>query len=794
MQEKFKLTAKKAAAISTSIAMLGMTLTGALAADLSDYPAPFDGDDTVIIFGDDAGNNDNAAAADVALGLPSTAASTSVYTPTPAVSSDYEKWEDLPINVEFNDSSDGFGNTVDADDVEGFQDTTIDIDIDEVDDDYDIRDEIRFAGTDITTTNILRVHTALSFDQDEDWQDRVFIPMRQNSWGYFYVFEDNLREGNYINDSDTDDEIEVEFLGKRFEIEGTTNNAAKLVVNIGQRFYMEAGDTVVVDGKEVTLVQTSATTATVMIDGVREVVTQNDEEIINSLEVRVEDISSDEGIEYDSATLFVGEDARDTFDDGEEFVGEDEDDPAWVWRLAGLTGATPTIGIRWHLNLDDPDEDENPLYQHPIYEGESICLPFDYACLVFDSLQIDDYQDYEIETDTTEDLYFSVANSTNNVPDVTDEVVLQFRAVGSSDDGFLACNALVAGATVTACTVDGLTTETDTISLAVLGNSTAGGLLGASASLSGLNGTLGVFREEQDGSDAILTHVVARNTVADDVFQVEYRDSVISVGIDATNGYPGCAVGLVGPSQANWTIYMEPETRGQNISVYFETFEDNTDCANTEHNDIRYLGHSDSDTVTARDVVYGVLTPLNALANTASYDISGFEEDTRAENGVIIVDPESHQSSDDFEFRVPSDLQDFKANIAIRTSGAAGTSSAVAIAGSSSALAPVKDSEVADVSMYNAIVVGGPAVNTVAADLLGLEYPTYGTAAGVNPGEAVLQLVDNGDKVALLAYGYEADDTRRAGLVLKNSEDFALSGSSMTVRGESLEVSGITVA
>ena len=74
--QKFKKTFKKVAAVGTGVAMLGMTLTGAMAVDLSNYPSGlgFGGSDTIIIVGANAGDSasDNAAASDVASGLPAT--------------------------------------------------------------------------------------------------------------------------------------------------------------------------------------------------------------------------------------------------------------------------------------------------------------------------------------------------------------------------------------------------------------------------------------------------------------------------------------------------------------------------------------------------------------------------------------------------------------------------------------------------------------------------------------------------------------------------------------------------
>lgn len=72
--------------------------------------------------------------------------------------------------------------------------------------------------------------------------------------------------------------------------------------------------------------------------------------------------------------------------------------------------------------------------------------------------------------------------------------------------------------------------------------------------------------------------------------------------------------------------------------------------------------------------------------------------------------------------------------------------------------APVLDSDVS--GMDDMIVVGGPAVNSVAADLLGMSFPTMGAASGVGPDEAVVRYFSDSNSV--LVYGYEGKDTAAA--------------------------------
>jgi hypothetical protein len=69
----------------------------------------------------------------------------------------------------------------------------------------------------------------------------------------------------------------------------------------------------------------------------------------------------------------------------------------------------------------------------------------------------------------------------------------------------------------------------------------------------------------------------------------------------------------------------------------------------------------------------------------------------------------------------------------------------------------------------NLIVVGGPAVNKVAASVLGLAYPTYGAALTgdnkIEADQALIKLVASSydaTKVALVVFGYDAKDTRAA--------------------------------
>ena len=94
------------------------------------------------------------------------------------------------------------------------------------------------------------------------------------------------------------------------------------------------------------------------------------------------------------------------------------------------------------------------------------------------------------------------------------------------------------------------------------------------------------------------------------------------------------------------------------------------------------------------------------------------------------------------------------------------------------------DVEVADVTVQNLIVVGGPCINSVAAELLGssMDYPAC--TEGFKPGTARVKVFDNGENVAMLVAGYTGAETRVAGKVVAERYD--------ELSGEEVEIEGTT--
>jgi hypothetical protein len=84
----------------------------------------------------------------------------------------------------------------------------------------------------------------------------------------------------------------------------------------------------------------------------------------------------------------------------------------------------------------------------------------------------------------------------------------------------------------------------------------------------------------------------------------------------------------------------------------------------------------------------------------------------------------------------------------------------------------VKDSEVATVASKNLVVVGGSAINSLAAELLGGAYSeaAFTSATGVGAGEFLIESFTRSGKTALLVAGYNAADTEKAATYLLNND------------------------
>ncbi len=722
---------KVIAAFLTVMALLGPI---ASAVDLGDYPSFLfeKGNlDAYVVVGTGAAGadaaglaSDVAGAIDVAVRLAGesyTEVSTSGGTSVSGGES-----QDLDLGDRLNDT-DNFGNTLEDDDLAGLQDTSVTIDIGSVDNDYDAHDEVRLgnnAGS--PATALIAVDTALTgtvASADEDWKDNVVLGAKSGSMGYYYVFDDTIVAGNYIANATEDDPITLNFLGKTLEITGAT--ATSITAQVGDEVSLNAGDSVTVGSKAVKLENVgSGGSILVSVDGVSATIGADSSKTVNGVEVKNKDTFYSDTFSERQAVLVVGADATKTYNDGDEYIGQDEDDPDWVWDLANLNGASPRIGVLWDQNKDDPEDGA------PVLGGSDPCyrFPNDFAKVCLDKASTSEYQTYEFK-DSTEELF----DEGGTVSLSSSAGVVLLKSMGGTKDGFK----LTVGSTVY---------ESDQIAIQV-NNSGSGG--------SGVN----VYYKDHDNGNKFRKGL--NNVTSSSALKLNFQDAQPTLTITTNN--------VAGTSQLKMNLTLEGDT-GADTLFYFEE-------SSASSSAFTYVGHSDSDTTKTADLLYG---------NTpgAERDISGWEEDVRTGDGTVLMDPDSNSPSDVYKLKLPADFgTDFEISVVAYGPGTTATSGT---GGKIKQVVPVTsavaklDTEVPNPETLgkDLVLVGGPAVNRLTAKLMKLTFPHYGSAGGLpfGEGEGYVSYHANGfatGQDVVTVQGWSAQNTRAAASVLQQFASFA---------------------
>ena len=170
---------------------------------------------------------------------------------------------------------------------------------------------------------------------------------------------------------------------------------------------------------------------------------------------------------------------------------------------------------------------------------------------------------------------------------------------------------------------------------------------------------------------------------------------------------------------------------------------------------------SSYDTVDGDDDVQEYVTPYGTLVrfdNEEAGWVEIYTPDEQVEAQVYMVFGEVASSSE-LSVTVDADMaDDKKAELEDDGYTIVSTEEVASEAVEFDIDAPVMDSSVS--GMSDMIVVGGPAVNSVAADLLGLAYPAFGEASGLTAGQAEIRFFQASNSV--LVYGWAAEDTAAA--------------------------------
>ncbi|MBI2498615.1 S-layer protein [Candidatus Woesearchaeota archaeon] len=749
--QRFRKAIKRMAAISAGVAMLGATMAGAVAQDLAGYPQPFiskEGvfnDATTIVVGANAAASDTLGAVNIATKL-QFEAKTPVTSGGGGLQVSGGVTEDIPLGkIIAASTSYGFDSRLDDSDLESFQDTQINFQ----GKDYDVHDELILANSTIS------VETSLT-SSDDDYESNVFLEAESKGIRYFYVFDDAIN----VSKSTSSDPLEVKFLGKTLKIT-SVGSATKFTAYVGGEYFMDVGDTVTVIGKKVTLQNVGeGGSILVDVDGTRETISSGSTRTVNGIEISNDDTFYTNEISERSASLIIGEDSQATYQDGDAYIGEDENDPDWEWQVANLRSdaattinstqaeftsqapAGPTLSIYNAFNKND-DTDNPPGL------GECLDLPNEYVSICLDSLTVadDDYLEVSIKYSSGVDTAKSGAPGT-----LTSAKVIEITAPGN--DRFIIKTAQFAST-----------------------NST------------------------NSPSDAKTNQIFIQSTHTDRDVMLFYKDpnknpSLVYAGnlSNMTRGAETFAQINFGGTKENNVLLQWYNLTTTMKQIFINSTGDSTSelssgedviIANfsTSSNVFNGLGSSGSQEE-AGELVWNTRLPSSGV-NTGidvSQDIGSKDEDHRTTYGNIIKDPKSNGASDQVVVLIPGDQ--VQANVVIKGPTTKVSGGAVSYIPADISINTRLDTEIAgSEANYDLILVGGPCANNAvaAAGLMTCE-----SARGqLAPGEAIIKMAKNGEHVALLVAGYEATETRMAAKVLAGYEDYAgkLTGGEVKVTG-----------
>jgi len=718
---KMRKAIKKIVALATGTTLIGTTLLGAMAADLGDYPSPFVKNgvfDGLVVVGEKAAVADVIGAVDIAASLQAEAVSLTDVSCEGGITVSGGETDEVPLGA--NVTNDGTSSLLDAtlkdDDLSGLQDTTIDLN----GTNYDVHDEVQLsAGVKVV------VSTSVS---DDDYVSDPYMEFAKKSLKYCYQFDEAVDLDVHTSSSTA---LEIDFLGQNLEIQDIVS-ATSIQAVAGTEKFFDAGDSLEVAGKTVTFVKSGTASAVVDVDGEQEVISTGTTETVNGIKIRVKETFNEDGTEFDSAVLIVGLDALETYKDGDAYIGEDEDDPDWIWDFTTLTtagtGDTNDICVENDFAIND-------LSDNPPGVGEYISFPHDFIQIGIDSLTVadDNYGTYKIYYESSTDLSDSNGQGTS-------EKTFMIESTDYSEGITLLVTPGAGAWNYTNLTAD---VNSDKVYLHVENT-----------------GVVDIFYEDTNNQVILAGNITlnATHSGIKNVMQINYKDTKSTdIGLDLAGD-------LSAVDSVNLTFDIEATA---------------SHIANGTDDLVISLGHTTAD--------FDSLGVTLSTDEDSEFTIGGTgygtkNEDHRTRYGIIVKDPEDHGNNDEVELEIPGDQ--VKANVVVKTPGVA----VATTGGTSKEINPIavgmgvldKDATVGD---ENLIVVGGPCANTIAASLLGNPDPC---GEGFEQGKAKLKVFASGSKTSLLVAGYEAMETQGACRVLADFEDYALSGDEMEVTVTSL--------
>jgi hypothetical protein len=253
--------------------------------------------------------------------------------------------------------------------------------------DYDVHEEI--------VIDNVKVVTSLA---DEDFEELALTTVK-GGLSYKLVLDDYLNISKFDDEYADAESLYLTILGSEYELVGATEDSitvttsSEMAMGVGQVYTLS-------NGKDVKVVSIFSNSVEVLVDGTAKIISNKAK--VNGVAVSVESIGyNSNSPESSRVVLKIGEQLKETFSNGDAFIGEDKDEPEWVWSIDDFGSVDGFVGIKYNQRADRAKD------EYTKYIGEGYVFPNNYAAVTLDSITDADYQDVKVYFLEREDLYNS---------------------------------------------------------------------------------------------------------------------------------------------------------------------------------------------------------------------------------------------------------------------------------------------------------------------------------------------------------------------------------------------------
>ena len=257
-----------------------------------------------------------------------------------------------------------------------------------------IDDKIEFDNDDIEVEEFIEIcgtKVGVSADNDKNFDDEPHLMVDNNKVKLGIKFKDDL----VADDIDDDEPLELMLSGQKVKIIKVTTGS--ITFDAGVTKTLQEGESLVIDGKTVTLTAVSDSSESIIVDvnGVSDIIEEGRQEEVNDIEIKCEIVTSG------AAKISAGMELTTKISVGDPVtvLGEEDDDKDANWVLGA-----PVIegGDLKEISIEN-NKDMQKLSKGALEVGEYLALPNDYLRIVFDSIADNDPVKMSIDCEDIDD-------------------------------------------------------------------------------------------------------------------------------------------------------------------------------------------------------------------------------------------------------------------------------------------------------------------------------------------------------------------------------------------------------